>query len=164
MSAESDIARIKEQELGLEFAAFDEATAWAIGSSIRERAVRETLGLVCEIRLWDRTLFYCSMPGTTGDNIDWVRRKAWVVKRFAKSSYRAMLENKGERLYAPGWGFDPADYALAGGAFPIRMKGVGVVGAVTISGLHERLDHGIVVDALCDQLAIARDKFALSAE
>jgi uncharacterized protein (UPF0303 family) len=32
---------------------------------------------------------------------------------------------------------------------------------VTISGLHERVDHGIVVDALCDHLGLARDRFAL---
>ena len=164
MTAEADIAKIKEQELGLEFAQFDEAVAWSIGSAIRERAVRETLGLVCDVRLWDRPLFYCAMPGSTGDNIHWVDRKVFLVQRLMKSSYRAMLENKGERLYAPNRGLDPMDYALAGGGFPVRVKGIGVVGAITISGLHERLDHGVVVDAICDQLGKDRAAFALPAE
>ena len=40
MAIAEDIARIIEQEQGLVFAAFDEHAAFAIGSSIRERALR----------------------------------------------------------------------------------------------------------------------------
>jgi uncharacterized protein (UPF0303 family) len=53
-----------------------------------------------------------------------------------------------------------ADYALAGGGFPIRLEGTGVIGAITVSGLPERDDHCLVVDALCDHLG--RDRAALA--
>ena len=86
MAAAEDIARIIEQEHGLVFSAFDENAAFAIGASIRERAVRESLGLVVDVRLWDRPLFYCAMPGTTADNPNWVRRKANTVQRLHKST------------------------------------------------------------------------------
>lgn len=164
MAADADIALIKTQERRLAFETFDEGVAWALGSAIRARAVRENLSLVCDITLWDRPLFYCAMPGTTGENIDWVRRKSWLVKRLGKSSYRAMLENNGERVYAPDRGLDVGDYALAGGGFPLRIASFGVVGAVTISGLHERLDHGVAVAAICDHLGLDAQALALPPE
>ena len=42
--------RIKEQEEALVFPAFDEATAFAIGSAIRDRALAENLPIVVDIR------------------------------------------------------------------------------------------------------------------
>ena len=162
MAIAEDIARIIEQEQGLVFAAFDEHAAFAIGSSIRERALRESLGLVADVRLWDRPLFYCAMPGTTADNPNWVRRKANTVQRLQKSTYRIVLEAGGkERLFPPHLGLPPEDYVMAGGGFPIRVRGIGVVGAVTVSGLHERDDHEVAVTAIGDHLGVARDSFAL---
>lgn len=163
MAIAEDIARIVEQERGLVFPAFDEHAAFAIGSLIRERAVRETLGLVADVRLWDRPLFYCAMPGTTADNPNWVRRKANTVQRLHKSSYRVALESGGtDRLFPPHRGLPAEDYVMAGGGFPIRVRGVGVIGAVTVSGLHERDDHEVAVAAICDYLGVARDSLALA--
>jgi uncharacterized protein (UPF0303 family) len=50
---------------------------------------------------------------------------------------------------------------LAGGGFPIRVKGAGMIGCLTISGLHERDDHAVAVDALCDELGLDKKEFAL---
>jgi uncharacterized protein (UPF0303 family) len=162
MAAAEDIAKIIEQERGLVFAEFDEHVAFAIGLAIRERAVRETLGLVADVRLWDRPLFYCAMPGTTGDNPNWVRRKANLVQRVLKSSYRVALESDApERVFPERRALPQADYAIAGGGFPIRVKGIGVVGAVTVSGLHERDDHEIGVAAICQYLKLDHAAFAL---
>lgn len=162
MATADDIARIIEQERGLEFTQFDEGTAFAIGVRVRERAVREKLGLVVDVRTWDRQMFYAAMPGTTGDNPNWVRRKINTVQRLLKSSYRVALEQaRDDRLFAPNRALDPADYVLAGGAFPIRIKGFGPIGCVTISGLHERDDHQIGVDAIVDELGLDRAAFAL---
>jgi uncharacterized protein (UPF0303 family) len=161
MAHAEDIARIIEQERGLVFPAFDENIAFALGCRIRDRAVREGLGLVTDIRLWDRPLFYIAMPGTTGDNPHWVRRKANTVRRLQKSTYRLVLEVPDREAFMPRRGLDPAEYVLAGGGFPIRVQGIGVVGAVTVSGLHERDDHEVVVAAICDQLDLDRAHFAL---
>lgn len=155
MPVAEDIALIIEQENRLVFDHFDEATAFAIGATIRQRAVEEALGLVVDVRLWDRQLFYAAMPGTTCDNPDWVRRKVNTVKRLHKSSYRVVLEQAREdRMFPPHRVMNVEDYALAGGGFPIRLKGVGAVGCITVSGLKERDDHQVVVDGICTVLDI----------
>ncbi len=163
MAVAEDIAKIIEQEQGLVFSHFDEATAFSIGSRVRERAIAEKLPLVVDVRLWDRPLFYCAMPGTSGDNPHWVRRKVNTVQRLLRSSYRVVLEQAREdRTFAPSRGLDPADFVLAGGGFPIRVKGIGPVGCVTISGLKERDDHQVAVDAVCDELGLDKQAFTLA--
>jgi uncharacterized protein (UPF0303 family) len=162
MSVAEDIARIAEQEATLVFQSFDEAIAFAIGSAIRERALKEKLGIVVDIRTWDRPLFYTALPGSTGSNPSWARRKINVVKMFLKSTYRMVLEQgREDRTPPPGWGLSAADYVLAGGGFPIRVKNAGVIGVIAVSGLPERQDHGIVVDAICDHLGLDRQELAL---
>jgi uncharacterized protein (UPF0303 family) len=42
-----------------------------------------------------------------------------------------------------------SDYASHGGSFPLAVKGAGIVGSVTVSGLPQRADHELVVEALC---------------
>ena len=165
MSVEDDIARVAKQEKRLAFTAFDEATAFAIGSSIRERGLAEKLPIVIQISVWDRLLFYAALPGSSISNFDWVRRKINVVKMFQKSTYRMVLEqNSPDRAFKTGHGLPVTDYVLAGGGFPVMIKGVGAVGAFGVSGLPEREDHGVVVDALCDHLGIERKALALPAK
>ncbi len=157
---EDDIARVKRQELELVLTAFDEAVAYDIGSAIRERALAEGLSLVVDLRTWDRQLFFAATPGTSADNAEWVRRKINSVRRFQRASYRLVLE-RGEVPFSPQSGADPADYVIAGGGFPIRVQGAGIIGALTISGLPGRMDHGVAVDGLCDHLGLDRGLYAM---
>jgi uncharacterized protein (UPF0303 family) len=164
MRTADDIARIIEQESALIFESFDEATAFAIGSRIRERALEEKLPIVVDIQLWDRPLFYCALPGSTVNNTEWARRKRNVVRTFHRSTYRMVLEQgREDRTFKPGHGLDIRDYVLAGGGFPISVKSAGVIGAICVSGLPEREDHGLVVATLCEHLGIDSEKLALAA-
>ena len=43
-------------------------------------------------------------------------------------------------------------YAAHGGAFPLRVRGVGFVGSVVVSGLPQLDDHAFVVRVLGDHL------------
>ncbi|MBA3449457.1 MAG: heme-degrading domain-containing protein [Pseudaminobacter sp.] len=163
MSAD-DIQKIIRQESALVFSAFDEAAAFKIGSALRDRALTENFPIIIDIRLWDRALFYCALPGSTASNTDWARRKINVVKMFQKSTYRMVLEQRPEKdIFPARYGLNPSDYVLAGGGFPVRVEGAGVIGVIAVSGLPERQDHCIVVDAICDHLGLDRQEFALSA-
>jgi uncharacterized protein (UPF0303 family) len=162
MSRESDIALIKQQETELAFAEFNEFVAHSLGERIRERALRERLVLVVDIRTFDRQLYFTALPGTTADNSEWVRRKFNLVRQVQKSSYRAVLENKTEAdHFLPRRGLDNADFVLAGGGFPIRVKGAGVIGCITVSGLHERDDHQVAVDGICAELGVDKAAYTL---
>ena len=165
MDYEEDIAKIAEQEAKLVFDSFNEATAFAIGSAIRERGLREKLPIVVDIRTWDRPLFYSALPGSTADNANWARRKRNVVQNFLKSTYRMVLEqDRPDRTFKPGAGLSSADYVLAGGGFPVTVKGAGVIGVIAVSGLPEREDHGIVVEAVALHLGIDAKALALQPE
>lgn len=160
-----DIERIRTQEEELVFDRFDEAVAFEIGSAIRERALRENLPIIVDIRTFDRPLFYAAMPGSNASNPDWARRKINVVRRYLKSTYLMVLEqNRPDRTFKVGEGLDIADYVLAGGGFPIRVKGAGVIGVIAVSGLPEREDHNVVVAALAAYLGLRAEALALPAE
>lgn len=165
MAVADDIARIIEQEMALVFPAFDEATAFAIGSAIRERGLRDKLPIIIDIRTWDRPLFYAALPGSTADNANWARRKRNTVQNFLKSTYRLVLEQqRPDRTFKPGAGLDSADYVLAGGGFPVTVRGAGVIGVIAVSGLPEREDHGVVVEAIARHLGLDAAGLALPAE
>ncbi|RWN35186.1 MAG: heme-degrading domain-containing protein [Mesorhizobium sp.] len=160
-----DIETIKRQEATLVFSEFDEAIAFEIGTAIRDRALAGNLPIIVDIRTFDRPLFYAALPGSNGSNPDWARRKINVVKRFLRSTYRMALEQqRPDRTFKIGEGLDIADYVLAGGGFPVTVKGAGVIGVIAVSGLPEREDHGVVVDALCDHLGVDKRGLALPPE
>ena len=165
MAVAEDIETIKKQEATLVFQVFDEAVAFKIGSAIRDRALQDKLPIIVDIRTFDRPLFYAAMPGSNASNPDWARRKTNVVKRFLKSTYRMVLEQqRSDRTFKVGEGLDISDYVLAGGGFPVTVKGAGVIGVIAVSGLPEREDHGVVVSAICDYLGIDGRELTLPPE
>jgi uncharacterized protein (UPF0303 family) len=153
MTLEDDIARIEAQERRLQFAAFDAATAWNIGLYLKGAAEARQAGIVVDIELWALRLLSFALPGATPSNYDWVRRKRNVVKHFHCASYLMgrRLARDGKTLKDQG-DLPERDYAAHGGSFPVILAGAGVVGAVTVSGLPQREDHALVVEALAHAL------------
>jgi uncharacterized protein (UPF0303 family) len=47
------------------------------------------------------------------------------------------------------------DHADHGGSFPLRVRGAGVVAAITVFGLPSRKDHDLVVSTLAAHLGAA---------
>ncbi|WP_292633232.1 heme-degrading domain-containing protein [Mesorhizobium sp.] len=161
----SDVPKIAQQESVLVFESFEETAAFKLGCALSSIAVREQAGIVIDIRLWDRQLFYAALPTSTASNGELARRKLNVVKLFHKSSYLLALQQQREdRTFPPGYGLDPQDFVLAGGAFPIRVKGVGVIGAIAVSGLSQRSDHNLAVAGLCEHLGKDANLLSLGPE
>jgi uncharacterized protein (UPF0303 family) len=153
MSVQDDIAAIVAQESTLILPEFTPDTAWQIGTTLRELAIERKTPLVIDVRRFGapaQQLFYCALAGTTPDNQRWVQRKINVVARFHKSSYHVgrLLEQAGLSFNAR-YNLPEEDYAAHGGCFPIHVRNAGIVGSVTVSGLPQREDHNLVVEALC---------------
>jgi uncharacterized protein (UPF0303 family) len=102
-----------------------------------------------EVRRAKETLFFYAMPGTTPNNTEWVRRKRNTVELLHRSSYATGLSHQKDNTSLPlKTGVALADYAEHGGSFPLRVRSVGCIGVVTVSGVPQREDHAIVVEAL----------------
>lgn len=162
MAIAEDLATIARQEAELHFPSFDYDSAWRLGLSLRELAIARQQIIVIDIRRFGQPhqpLFYTALGGTP-DNSRWVLRKSNVVARFHRSSYAIGLTlEHTNRLFSERYGLPDADYAAHGGSFPIHVDGAGIIGAVTVSGLPQRDDHSLVVEALC--LALEKDHEAL---
>jgi uncharacterized protein (UPF0303 family) len=141
------------QERELQLPAVDMKLAWELGARLRSLAVERGLGVAIDVRRFGQPLFYAALEGTSPDNAEWVRRKSNVVARFHRSSYAVGLKLalKNETLLERQ-GLPVSDYATHGGSFPLAVAGTGVVGSVTVSGLAQRDDHELVVEALCGLL------------
>lgn len=155
MPAKDDLEKVIAQEHALVFSRFDEDTAFQIGAHVRDAARALGKGIAVSVGLWDRPLFYGATAGASLGNKGWVERKANTVRLQMKSTYRIVLERGDKpRLFEESWAVDPREFVIAGGAFPISVKGIGVVGAASASGLSERDDHSIVVAAICAALQL----------
>ena len=153
MALDEDLARVIQQETELRFEKFDHEDAWKLGLLLRELAVTRGHRIVVDVRRFGQPaqpLFYTALAGTTPDNARWVQRKSNVVARFHRSSYQVDLHLSQQGVtFGEKYALPDADYAAHGGSFPLHVTGVGVIGAVTVSGLPQREDHNLVVEALC---------------
>ena len=164
MGLKEDLDRVALQESQLQFDSMDEQTAWDIGTHLRALAEHRGLSIVIDVRRFGQPLFYSALKGTTPDNVEWVRRKSNSVARFHRSSYGLGLHLKSKNESLEARGLPTADYASHGGSFPIKVKNAGIVGSVTVSGLPQRDDHELVVEALCAILNHDYSKMKLGPE
>lgn len=150
MDAEKTLLpELLQQEEALQFTRFSSDIALNLGLGIVNAARQAGQSVLVDIRFGDLQLFQHAMEGTNPDNVDWVRRKNNVVRRFARSSfYMGTLYRSKGTDFDTATGLDPREYAAHGGAFPLRIRGAGIVGIVTVSGLPQAQDHALAVAVL----------------
>jgi uncharacterized protein (UPF0303 family) len=86
------------------------------------------------------------MPRALPQNDNWARRKGNTAFYFQAASLLVALRNRAKgREDLSREGLREADFALAGGAVPIRVTGAGMVAVVVVSGLPEEEDHKLAV-------------------
>lgn len=159
---QDELAELLALEEELQFDHFDLEVAWALGCSIVELARSRALPVVVSIRRNGQCQFHAALQGATADNDAWIERKSRVVDRFGHSSryMGALLESAESRFseatFEESYRLDPAIYAAHGGAFPIVVRRSGMVGTVTVSGLPQLEDHGLVVEGIRRYLAASK--------
>ena len=163
MTLEQDIARIAAQEQRLRFTSFNENTAWDLGSRLRALAIGRGAALTIEVRLARETAFFCAMAGTAPANADWARRKRNTTELLSRSSYGVgrSLALEGSSLEAK-MGLPTRDYASHGGSVPLVASSGLCIGAVTVSGLPQREDHALVVEALAALCGVPLSEVAMA--
>jgi uncharacterized protein (UPF0303 family) len=132
------------EEEELQFGSFTNDDAWALGCALVEAA--RGLPVAIDISRGEQRLFHAGLPGSAADNDAWIERKNRVVRRFEHSSYYMNVSSEGE--FNARYLLDESEFAAHGGAFPVIVRGVGVVGTVTVSGLPQEEDHRLVVSVL----------------
>jgi uncharacterized protein (UPF0303 family) len=147
------LKQLLQEERELQFNEFNEDTAWQIGRQLVERSVSRGLPVTIDITHGRHQLFHASLRGTSADNDDWVKRKVRLVNRFGHSSFYMgqLLKSKGKRI-EEAYLLPESDYAPHDGCFPILVKGTGMIGTITVSGLPQEDDHKLVVQAIRDFL------------
>src|SRR5687768_16464072 len=128
--------QLLQEEQELQFAKFNEDIAWQIGCRLVERARETGLSITINITRGDHQLFHASLPGTSADNDEWIKRKVRLVNRFGHSSFYMgqLLKNRGKSL-EEAYRISEDLYAPNGGCFPIVIKDTGMIGTITVSGL-----------------------------
>jgi uncharacterized protein (UPF0303 family) len=146
---EAAIARLEAEYEELQFSRFGFDEAWEIGRELVAAGRRDALPIAIDVSLNGQVLFHAALPGSSPDNDQWILRKNRVVQRFHRSSLyiAGLLGQKGASIEEV-YGLPRADYAPSGGAVPIRIRGVGVVGTITVSGLADHEDHRMVTEAI----------------
>ena len=121
------------------------------------------VAVTIEVRLAGETVFFTSMSGTSPANADWARRKRNTVEMLSRSSYGVgrSLALEGSSLEAR-MGLPTRDYASHGGSVPLFVSGGLCVGAVTVSGLPQREDHALVVEALATLCGVPLAEVAMA--
>ncbi len=146
MNLAEQIALCQHHQQVLVFNAFNQDTAWALGSALKTAAESRQFALAIDISVNQHGWFSYLMPGATAENTDWARRKRNLVDLLGISSYAAglMLQQRQTTL-AERYGVNPRDYAAFGGGIPLRVAQVGIIGSITVSGAPQRDDHNLVI-------------------
>jgi uncharacterized protein (UPF0303 family) len=148
------LKELLQQEEEIQFSSFSNDTAFAVGIALLEAAKRKGKPVTIDITRNGQQLFHVAMQGTSLDNDVWIKRKNNVVNRFGHSSFYMgiSLQSKGQTIEEK-YLIPSSEYAAHGGAFPLIIQGVGVVGTITVSGLPQEEDHELVVTTLKQFLA-----------
>jgi uncharacterized protein (UPF0303 family) len=140
---------LASEEAALQFDRFSLDDAWMIGNALREGALARSGAVAIEIALHDRPLFYTTSLGADTSNGNWVRRKRNTVLALGTSTLVVGMKlAKAGQTLEERYGLSPAEHAADGGGFPLRLRSLGVIGAITVSGMPSLDDHRLVTDVL----------------
>lgn len=155
MDYEQILQEIIEQENELQFEHFSNDDAFELGMIIYNIAKERQLPVTIEITKNTQMIFHIALEGTTPDNDEWLRRKKNLVTRTGMSSFRIVTElRKDDERFEDRFELTRENYAPAGGCFPVRVKGTGIIGTVAVSGLEMSLDHALVIEGIKKYLGL----------
>ena len=138
----------------LQLSSLTQAEALEIGAIAQEIGLDRRLAIAIDVRMKEWIVFHASIPGSTPDNDLWIARKARVVNATGNSTMyeRVLAEEQGIDWYAVK-GLSEELHAIHGGALPLNVVGLGLMGILIISGLPQVEDHLLGVEIITEYLA-----------
>ncbi|MCL2827467.1 MAG: heme-degrading domain-containing protein [Oscillospiraceae bacterium] len=144
-----------KQEQQLVLPEFNSDVAYKLGMMMIDRAKKEGKVIAVSITVAKQNMFHYAQDGLGPDADNWIRRKSNVVYEYQKSSLLIGLKLERENSTLIAHGRNPNDFMVNGGSFPIIVKGAGVIGAITVTGLPHWDDHEYVTMALAEHLGVS---------
>jgi len=138
------------QEEELQFTSFKNEDALELGLIICEIAKNELgKGISVHIENDEHPLFTHYMEGTSKENTYWLFAKKNVVNHFGNSSLYVgeMFKDMGT-TFKDGANLPLSEYQGEGGSFPLKLRGQGKIGTVTVSGLTGEEDHALACEGI----------------
>lgn len=159
---ELTLGEIDQQEGNTILQAFNSDIAFEIGCRLRTLALKEfDRPALLQIASATGLVYFqaSSRPGTIIDNQLWAERKRRTVLHFYRSSFYigTKLRIEGRDLQTT-FKLSEDQYAVAGGGFPIRVRGTeGVQAVIVVSGLKQHEDHDLCYRALREYIESAEE-------
>lgn len=149
---EADVKRLEEIEAALQFESFSVRDALAIGKMFYEEGVkRECESAFCVVRESDQNVIVQIIGDSKAKrNIDFAMGKRNTVLATGHCSFWAIVKKTatGECDTV----FDEGSVCLpVGGAYPVYIRGEHKY-TIATSGLHNGLDHFVLIDVLSEYL------------
>jgi hypothetical protein len=131
----------------LQLSSLTQSQALEIGAIAQSIGLERSLPIAVEVRMKDWIVFHASLAGSDKENDWWISRKARVVNLTGRSTMheRVIAEEQGIDWYAEK-GLDEELYAIHGGGLALNVLGLGLTGALIISGLEQVADHKLGVE------------------
>ncbi len=147
---DQEILRIATaQEELFQFEHFHSEDAWKLGNILVEIAKEKGFAPALSIRLNNGfTLFQFGFDNTGLDHENWMQRKLNTTKVKQFSTLKAMYLLKTMNITLADWFMEEATYSTCPGAFPIKIKGTGMIGTILVSGISVEDDHNLIIEAL----------------
>lgn len=143
------IDSLKSEEQRFIFDTFQKMDYWQLGQCFVQAIQKRSLPVATAIHINDKLVFYYGSEQSTKDQFLWIERKRKACHHFQMSTLmlKLVLESKDKTL-AKNYYLDESEYSPFGGSFPIRTKGAGVIGTITLSGLSQMEDHQLIIEVL----------------
>ncbi|WP_233899751.1 heme-binding protein [Tenacibaculum piscium] len=133
----------------IELESFSNRVGLEIGMAIVDLAKERQQRVAVKIERLNYTIFLYVDDNLPADKLNWLRRKANVVRNFEESSLSVKHQLKKGKMTLNGtFALDSKEYLARGGSIPIFVKNTGMVAIVSVSGLHDKQDHAIIIDGL----------------
>ena len=143
--------RTSENEIinKIELDSFSNRMALDMGLKIIALAESRNQHIAVEICRLNHSIFLYVDDKLPVDKHNWLRRKANVAKQFEESSLNVKNDLElGRMTLEKTFGLDEKDFLAKGGSIPIFVKNAGMIATITVSGLHDKEDHKIIIEAL----------------